>query len=135
MKVKLNGGIIPTRAHSSDAGYDLYAIESVTIAPGKSHTFDTGVCLEIPWGFVGFVKSKSGLNVRHGLTSEGVIDSGYIGSIKVKLYNHGTDPYHVNYGDKISQIVILPIYTPELELVETLEPTERGDKGFGSTGR
>lgn len=135
MKVKLNGGMIPTRAHSSDAGYDLYSTESVTIAPGESYTFDTGVCMEIPWGFAGFIKSKSGLNVRHGLTSEGVIDSGYNGSIRVKLYNHGTETYHVNRGDKISQIVIIPIYTPKLEVVESLDETERGDKGFGSTGR
>ncbi len=81
------------------------------------------------------LKSKSGLNVNHGLVSEGVIDSGYTGSICVKLYNHGKNPYIVKPGDKISQLVIMPILTPELELVEHLEDTERGDNGFGSTGR
>lgn len=81
------------------------------------------------------IKSKSGLNVKHGITSEGVIDSGYTGSIVVKLYNNSGRDYKVNAGDKISQLVILPIFAPELELVESLEETERGAGGFGSTGK
>lgn len=82
-----------------------------------------------------FLKSKSGLNVKRGITSEGVIDSGYTGSIVVKLYNNSDTDYTVGAGDKISQIVLLPIFTPELEQVETLEDTERGGKGFGSSGK
>jgi dUTP pyrophosphatase len=81
------------------------------------------------------LKSKSGLNVNHGITSEGVIDVGYTGSIVVKLYNQSGDDYTVHAGDKITQLVILPILTPELELVDDLESTERGNGGFGSTGR
>ena len=80
-------------------------------------------------------KSKSGLNVKHDITSEGVIDSGYTGSICVKLYNHGQNAYEVNKGDKVSQLVIMPIITPALEIVECLDSTERGDGGFGSTGK
>jgi dUTP pyrophosphatase len=81
------------------------------------------------------VKSKSGLNVKHGITSEGVIDVGYTGSIRVKLYNHSNRPYRVEKGDKISQLVIMPILTPELELAPSLEATDRGDNGFGSSGK
>jgi dUTP pyrophosphatase len=84
---------------------------------------------------VGFLKSKSGLNVKHGIVSEGVIDVGYTGSIVVKLYNHSDKDYYVEAGDKISQLVILPILTPSLDLVDTLDDTDRGDNGFGSSGR
>lgn len=136
MKIVLDKGAkMPTRAHETDAGYDLYAREDKAIAPNQSATFDTGVHIELPLGTVGMVKSKSGLNVKHGLTSEGVIDVGYTGSIVVKLYNHSDRTYLVRTGDKISQLVILPIITPDLELVDSLDPTDRGDGGFGSTGR
>ena len=135
MKVKLDPGAkMPTRAHEADAGYDLYATEGCTIFPGNSKVFDTGVHVQIPMGYVGMVKSKSGLNVKHGITSEGVIDSGYTGSICVKLYNHGLNPVSIEIGQKISQLVIMPILTPELELVDELEDTDRGSGGFGSTG-
>lgn len=144
MKILLdNGAKMPVRAHEADAGYDLFAIESKTIPAGGSAVFDTGVHVELPtitvgdqvFNTVGMVKSKSGLNVKHGLTSEGVIDAGYTGSIRVKLYNHSDRPYEVQAGDKISQLVILPILTPRLKLVAKLTATERGDGGFGSTGR
>ena len=91
--------------------------------------------MEIPKGYVGFVKSKSGLNVKHGLTAEGVIDSGYTGSIVVKLYNHTSNDYAFEAGEKIAQLVLLPIITPELEQVDSLEETERGSNGFGSSGK
>lgn len=85
---------------------------------------------------MGFIKSKSGLNVRHGLTAEGVIDAGYTGSIVVKLYNHTAEDYIFEAGDKIAQLVILRLAdVDELETVDELEATERGDGGFGSTGR
>lgn len=126
---------LPTRAHKTDAGLDLYARETQVVPARESATFDTGVHIELPEGTVGMLKSKSGLNVNHGLTSEGVIDVGYTGSIAVKLYNHSGYDYTVNAGDKISQLVIMPIITPELELVTELEQTERGNGGFGSTGR
>lgn len=144
MKVMLDeGAYMPTRAHEMDAGLDLYAKETQIVPAKESATFDTGVHIELPKIYiadnyvntVGFLKSKSGLNVNHGLTGEGVIDMGYTGSIKVKLYNNSGYDYKVNKGDKISQLVILPILTPTLELVNELQQTERGNNGFGSTGR
>ncbi len=148
MKIKLDdGAIMPTRAHPTDAGLDLYARKAQIVPAKESAVFDTGVHIELPaiylntglfpevFKTVGFLKSKSGLNVKHGITSEGVIDVGYTGSIKVKLYNNSGYDYKVNAGDKISQLVILPIITPGLELVDSLEDTERGNGGFGSTGR
>lgn len=135
IKIKLDdGAFVPTRAHETDAGLDLYAMDGALILPGQSHSFDTGVHIEIPAGYVGMIKSKSGLNVKNGITSEGVIDCGYTGSMVVKLYNHGFDSVKIERGQKISQLVILPIITPELELVDELEDTERGNGGFGSTG-
>lgn len=135
VKVMLDpGAIMPTRAHELDAGYDLYSREDAVIYQNASGTFDTGVHMEIPAGYVGFLKSKSGLNVKSGIQSEGVIDAGYTGSICVKLYNHGAKAVEIKKGQKISQIVLLPIITPELELVDGLEDTERGNGGFGSTG-
>lgn len=135
LKVVLDpGAIMPCRAHSTDAGLDLFAREQRLILPGYAECFDTGVHIEIPAGYVGMIKSKSGLNVKKGLTSEGVIDAGYTGSVVVKLYNHGERIEKIEKGQKISQLVLLPIITPELEVVDALEETERGDGGFGSTG-
>ena len=136
MKVMLDkGATMPTRGHCTDAGLDLYAREEQVVPARESAKFDTGVHIELPPNTVGFLKSKSGLNVNHGITSEGVIDVGYTGSIVVKLYNHSGYDYHVKKGDKISQLVILPIITPEPELATKLDKTERGNNGFGSTGR
>ena len=98
-------------------------------------TIDTGVHIELPPNTAGFLKSKSGLNVKYGITSDGVIDVGYTGSIAVKLYNHSGMDYTVRRGDKISQLVVVKIDTPELVLVDKLADTERGNGGFGSTGR
>ena len=140
LKVKLDpGAIMPTRAHEMDAGLDLYStIEGYVFCNDgiceNSLCIDTGVHVEIPAGYVGMIKSKSGLNVKCGITSEGVIDAGYTGSIVVKLYNNSGRNVHIKRGQKISQLVILPIITPELELVDSLEDTERGNGGFGSTG-
>ena len=130
-----DGAIMPTKAHDTDAGYDLYARESRIVPARLSTVWDTGVHINIPVGYAGFIKSKSGLNVKHNLTADGVIDSGYTGSIAVKLYNHGTDFYKVNKGDKIAQIVFVKIADSELELSEFDHDTDRGDNGFGSSGR
>lgn len=136
MKVKLDkGAIAPTRAHPLDAGLDLYAMEDGYIRCNNIHTFNTGVHVEIPEGYVGFVKSKSGLMVNHGITTDGTIDAHYTGPIKVCLFNHGGSKYEVKAGDKIAQLVIVPCMLPRLELVDSLEETDRGDAGFGSTGR
>ena len=134
IKVKLDkGAIAPTRAHPYDAGLDLYAMNDAVVDYSK--TFDTGVHVEIPEGWVGFIKSKSGLMVNHNITTDGTIDAHYTGPIKVKLFNHGETSYLVQAGDKIAQLVIVPCLLPRLELVDSLEETDRGDGGFGSTGR
>lgn len=146
MKIMLDEvAIMPTRAHPYDAGLDLYTPVDVTVPHGYcglfdelvfgSATVDTGVHVEIPEGCVGFIKSKSGLNVKHNLTAEGVIDSHYTGSIVVKLYSHNREDYHFKAGDKIAQLVILPCVLLPLEQVDSLEDTDRGDNGFGSTGK
>ncbi len=136
MKIMLDeGAYMPTRAHEADAGLDLYARETTIVSARESVKFDTGVHIELPPNTVGFLKSKSGLNVKNGIVNEGVIDEGYTGSIVVKLYNNSGRDYLVNKGDKISQLVILPILKPKLELVDSLDDTERGNNGFGSSGR
>ena len=137
MKTKLDeGAYIPTRAHSTDAGLDLYARETQNIPAGQSAVFDTGVHIQLPPSTAGILISKSGLNVKHDLTSTGLIDEGYDGSIAVKLYNHGGAPYTVVAGDKISQLVIVPVVYADVELVEDFGvQTARGSNGFGSTGK
>lgn len=130
------GAIKPTKAYVHDAGFDLYSRDTVEISPRSHFEFDTGVRMYIPEGYVGFLKSKSGLNVKHSITSEGVIDAGYTGTIVVKLYNHSDVPYIVNKGDKISQLVILPLPVVLLNNVdEFYGVSDRGDKGFGSSGK
>ena len=136
MKVMLDEGAKkPTRAYKNDAGLDLYSREDVIVPAKESITIDTGVHIELPPGTVGFLKSKSGLNIKHGITSEGVIDEGYTGSIAVKLYNNSGYDYKVNEGDKISQLVVLPVFRHEIEVVDSFSDTERGSNGFGSSGR
>lgn len=139
VKVKLDrGAYMPEKAHKLDAGFDIRTPYGFEIAPGEAYIVDTGVHMQIPEGYVGFLKSKSGLNVKYGITGEGVIDAGYEGSIVAKLYRSRTSINGASIfdkGDKIIQIVILPIPEVELEQVEELEPSERGSKGFGSTGR
>lgn len=136
MKIMLNEGAkMPNRAHDIDAGLDLYAMDDRTISPHGSAEFDTGVHVQLPPCTAGLLVSKSGLNIKYDITSTGLIDEGYTGSIRVKLYNHSNRYYHVKAGDKISQLVVLPIMRPELERVDSLEETERGDGGFGSTGK
>lgn len=136
MKITLDKGAkMPTRAHTWDAGLDLYAMEDGYIRCGHHRTFDTGTHIAIPEGYVGLVKSKSGLMVNHGIKTDGTIDAHYTGPIKVCLFNHGGSKYEVKAGDKIAQLVIVPCLLPELELVDSLEETDRGENGFGSTGR
>ena len=136
MKIMLDEGAeMPTRAHPWDAGLDLYAKKGGYIPGECSAEFDTGVHLDIPKGFVGFVKSRSGLMCKNHIITDGTIDSGYTGSIRVKLFNLGMTAYKVNPGDKIAQLVIQPCVCPPLELVDSLDTTDRGANGFGSTGR
>lgn len=136
MKIKLDDGAkMPTRQHKWDAGLDLYALEDGYIPCYLSRTFNTGVHVQIPEGCVGFIKSRSGLMVNHGIVTDGTIDSHYTGPIRVCLFNHGGSRYEVKAGDKIAQLVICPCVLPQLELVDSLEKTDRGNAGFGSSGR
>lgn len=136
MHIQLDpGAYMPTRAHEDDAWLDLYAMEAQTVPAHGSAVFETGVHVQLPANTAGMLKSKSGLNVKHNITSEGVIDVSYTGGIVVKLYNHGGTDYRVEKGDKISQLVIVPILRPKLEVVAHLDETERGNNGFGSSGR
>ena len=137
MKVKLDYyAFTPNRAHDTDAGIDILSPRDIDVPPRGFCVIDTGVHVELPKGTAGVLISKSGLNVKHGITSTGLIDEGYTGEIKVKLYNNGYNWYHVKAGDKITQLVVVPVLYEAIELVDELNGnTERGVAGFGSTGR
>ena len=128
--------VMPRRAHAEDAGFDLFAPHPDMVPPRGSTVINTGVHVAIPEGYAGLLVSKSGLSMRHGLISDGLIDSGYTGPIHVKLYNLNDVGYLIERGDKISQLVVIPIAEPDLvESALPLPETERGDRGFGSSGR
>lgn len=136
MRIVLDkGALMPTRGHNTDAGLDLRTPVTRVAYPHSSICIDTKVHVEIPEGYCGLLKSKSGLNTKHMIQTEGVIDAGYTGSIVVPVYNHSDEPYIFGAGDKITQLVIVPVLLPELDLVDSLEETDRGDNGFGSTGK
>lgn len=135
MKIMLDEfSTMPTRAHEHDAGLDLYAAETAYIAPHTWVAVSTGTHAAVPRGFVGLLTSKSGLMAKHGITCRGTIDADFTGSIKAVLFNHSDKVFKVEQGQKVTQMVLFPIITPELELVDKLEETERGDNGFGSSG-
>ncbi len=131
------GAVLPKRAYAGDAGLDLAACERVTLAPGERATVPTGLAVAIPEGHAGFVQPRSGLAARHGITivnAPGLVDSGYRGELRVVLLNTDTsEPFVVEPGMRIAQLVVLPV--PELELVEVdeLPDSERGVRGFGSS--
>lgn len=126
---------LPSRGHKTDAGLDLRTPVAVTIPAYSSITVDTGVHVALPHGCAGLLVSKSGLNVKHNITSTGLIDEEYTGSIVVKLDNHGGEDYKFESGDKITQLVVIPVVCESVEQVSVFNATERGDNGFGSTGR
>ena len=135
MKVVLDeGAILPTKAHALDAGYDLYSREDGVIFPNSRALFDTGVHMAIPAGYEGHIRPRSGMMVKKGCITDGTIDSGYVGSIGVILFNLSGKLVEIKRGDRIAQIVIEPIIDSEMEVVESLDETERGADGFGSTG-
>ena len=129
--------VLPSQAYDGDAGLDLAACEGAVLEPGARATIGTGVAVEIPEGYAGFVQPRSGLASRHGIgvvNSPGLVDSGYRGEIRVVLLNTDTsEPFVVEPGMRIAQLVVLPV--PELELVEVdeLPDSERGVRGFGSS--
>jgi len=129
----------PTRAHDGDAGFDLHAVEAASIEPGHRASVGTGVAVAIPEGYAGLVVPRSGLAARHGISlvnAPGLIDAGYRGELRVLLMNG--DPEHtfsVDPGDRIAQLVLVAVESPELAEVDELDATVRGEGGFGSTGR
>lgn len=136
MKIMLdNGAHMPERAHDTDAGIDIKAMGEHVIPAYGSRVIKTGVHVQLPHWYAGLFVSKSGLNVKQNITSTGLIDEGYTGELIVKLYNHGRSAYVVHDGDKITQLVIMPVEYEPLEVVDSLDDSERGDDGFGSTGR
>lgn len=128
--------IIPTRAHATDAGFDLYACESAWALARSSVTVPTGIAISIPEGYYGRVASRSGLSVKSNVeVGAGVIDAGYRGEIIVKLYNHGDANVFLDKGSRIAQLVVTAIYTDAIKVVESLDATGRGKNGFGSSGK
>lgn len=130
-----DGAYRPYRAHDEDAGMDLFARSSAVIPARGSMAFDTGVHVQLPNGTVGFVKSRSGLMFKHGIITDGTIDSNYRGSINVKLFNLTDVDYTVSDGERIAQLVIQDCYCPHIVYVDKLDDSDRGEDGFGSTGK
>lgn len=138
IQVPVVAEMAPRYAHPGDAGADLIASEAVNLLPGQRATVGTGVRLALPQGYVGFVVPRSGLASRHGISivnSPGTIDAGYRGEIRVTLVNTDrSTPYAVAVGDRIAQLVVLPVVEAQFVPVDQLPESSRGAKGFGSTG-
>ena len=138
IEVLIASGEVPQYAHPGDAGADLHSAESLTLAPGGRATVGTGVTIALPNGFAAFVVPRSGLAARHGITivnSPGTVDAGYRGEIRVTLLN--TDPEHpfdIEIGDRIAQLIVMPVSRARFIPVESLPGSHRGESGFGSTG-
>ena len=127
--------VLPTRAHPDDAGLDLYTLDTVTLAPGQGTLARTGVAVAVPQGHVGLIADRSSLGKRGLKTAGGVIDAGYRGELGVVLWNISGQPQSVKKGERLAQLLVLPVATPAPVEVEDLGLTARGAGGFGSTGR
>ena len=129
---------LPTRAYPGDAGLDLYALDHAVLAPGERVSLATGIAIEIPEGQAGLVLPRSGLAAKHGIAlvnAPGLIDAGYRGELRVLLINTDRiEPFKFEPGDRIAQLVLVQVQTPEVAEVDRLSVTERGDGGFGSSG-
>lgn len=126
---------VPTRGTPGSAGLDLYSYENGTILPRSRDTVDTGIRMKIPEHYCGMIWPRSGLSAKNGIeTGAGLIDSDYTGSIMVILHNHTDIPFNFTKGMRIAQIVIMPYLSPEIEVVDKLDESKRGEGGFGSTG-
>ncbi len=138
VEVLITAQNVPSYSHPGDAGADLSSAESLTLAPGERATVATGVSVALPAGFVAFVVPRSGLASKHGITivnSPGTVDAGYRGEIKVTLLNTDTTtPFDIAVGDRIAQIIVMPVSQARFIPVEKLPASERGESGFGSTG-
>ena len=136
LKVSLDEfGMMPWRAHSTDAGIDILAPTGFLLAERSKALIHTGVHVELPAHHVGMLKSRSSLNLFHDIVGEGVIDEGFTNEILVKLYNLGDAPYQFCRGDRIIQLVVMPVMYPSIVQVDEIVGGERGDAGYGSTGR
>ncbi|MEZ6029105.1 MAG: dUTP diphosphatase [Hyphomonadaceae bacterium] len=136
------GLLLPAYETADAAGMDLRAAnherEPIILAPGERALVPTGLCIALPPGHEAQVRPRSGLAARHGVTclnSPGTIDADYRGEVKVILINHGKDPFVIKRGERIAQMVIAPVTRAELSMVDSLDETDRGAGGFGSTGR
>ena len=127
--------VLPTRAHADDAGMDLYALEDVSLAPHAGRLARTGIALAIPAGFVGLVADRSSMAKKGIKTAGGVIDAGYRGEIQVVLWNLSSQELRIGRGERLAQLLIVPIATPSVREARSLDETARGDKGFGSSGK
>src|SRR3989338_2299498 len=125
---------LPTKANTADAGIDIYTNETYTLQPGERHMFTTGITCAFPDGYVGLLWDRSGLGSKGIHRFAGVIDSGYRGEWKVVLCNLTSEPFEIKSGDKIIQCIIQKFEQTEISEVTSLEESERGDKGFGSSG-
>lgn len=128
----------PSYANPGDAGADLKASEDKTVLSGQTEIIPTGVSVAIPKGYVGFITPRSGLAAKHGITvlnAPGTIDSGYRGELKVILHNTSAEPFEIKKYERIGQLVIVPFVHAHFTPVESLDDSERGQGGFGSTGR
>ncbi|HEY4151722.1 MAG TPA: dUTP diphosphatase [Pseudolysinimonas sp.] len=138
VEVLLHGAEAPSYAHPGDAGADLVSTDDVTLAPGERQTVGTGVSIALPDGYVALVVPRSGLAAKHGITvvnTPGTVDAGYRGEIRVILLNtDAAEPYTIAAGDRIAQLLVLPVTRARFVSVERLPGTERGESGFGSTG-
>ena len=138
VEVLISAGVVPEYAHPGDAGADLVAAEAVVLEPGARATVGTGVSIALPDGFVAFVVPRSGLAMKHGITivnSPGTVDAGYRGEIRVTLLNtDSSESYPVAVGDRIAQLIVMPVARARFIVVETLPGSHRGAAGFGSTG-
>jgi len=136
MKVKLLDtlAVVPTRANNGDAGYDLYSIETKVIPAYERATFKTGIAMSIPVDLVGLIWPRSGLSVKKGIdVLAGVVDSSYRGEIMVCLLNTSNTDVEIDTGDKIAQMIIQKYYSFDIDIVQDLDSTDRGEKGFGSS--
>lgn len=134
------GAVLPTYGSDGAAGADLYACleQDITISPGQSAFIPTGLSMEIPVGYAGLIYARSGLACKRGLAPAnkvGVIDSDYRGEFIVVLHNHGSEPQTVSHGERIAQLLITPVVTPQYVVADTLSDTSRSAAGFGSTGK
>jgi dUTP pyrophosphatase len=136
LKVKFNeeDAMMPKRGSSDSAGYDLYSNEEGNILPGQTKLYNTGLSFKVPFGTYGRIAPRSGLSKKGIMVNAGVIDRDYTGPVKIMLHNLSESTYVVNKNDRIAQLIIEKIETPNIVLVDNLENTLRGDGGFGSTG-